>query len=215
MKTVAFLPMKLNSERLAGKNIRVLGSKPLYKHILDRLIDVHDIDQIYIFCSTNSFSNLPSSVKFLRRSEHLDEDSASIIDVAQSFAKHVKADVYLMAHATSPFLSSGSIREVLNSVINGGHDSAFTAERLSKFLWTTQGPLNHKTSQVPRTQDLDPLYAETSGAYAFTYDVINGRRRTGDSPRILEVSKLEAHDIDDEEDWEMAEAIWRYLDGSS
>ena len=31
-----FIPIKENSQRVKGKNLRKLGNKPLYRHILDR-----------------------------------------------------------------------------------------------------------------------------------------------------------------------------------
>ncbi|MEF2793850.1 MAG: acylneuraminate cytidylyltransferase family protein, partial [Alistipes dispar] len=37
MKTVAFVPIRLNSQRVAGKNLRLLGGEPLMCHILRTL----------------------------------------------------------------------------------------------------------------------------------------------------------------------------------
>ena len=47
MKTVAIIPIKKNSERVPGKNFRVIGGKPLYKILLDKL-DNCNFDEIYI-----------------------------------------------------------------------------------------------------------------------------------------------------------------------
>ena len=38
MKLIAILPMKANSERVKGKNFKILGEKPLFKWILDTLL---------------------------------------------------------------------------------------------------------------------------------------------------------------------------------
>ena len=47
MKTVAIVPIKKKSERVVGKNFRLVGGKPLYQHLLDKLN--HSLfDEIYI-----------------------------------------------------------------------------------------------------------------------------------------------------------------------
>ena len=47
MKTVAIIPIKEKSERVPGKNFRMIGEKPLYKYLLDKLENCH-FDEIYI-----------------------------------------------------------------------------------------------------------------------------------------------------------------------
>ena len=51
MKTVAFVPIRLNSQRVAGKNLRPLDGSPLMCHILKTLTEVEGIDEVYVFCS--------------------------------------------------------------------------------------------------------------------------------------------------------------------
>ena len=54
MKTVAFVPIKLNSERLPFKNIRLFkNGKPLIYYILNTLKKVSEIDEIYVYCSSD------------------------------------------------------------------------------------------------------------------------------------------------------------------
>ena len=48
MKLIAILPMKANSERVKGKNFKILGEKPLFKWILDTLLNVSEIDTVVI-----------------------------------------------------------------------------------------------------------------------------------------------------------------------
>ena len=69
MKTVAFVPIRLNSQRVAGKNLRMLGGSPLMCHILRTLMQVPEIDEVYVFCSDERVRDLlPDGVRFLRRS---------------------------------------------------------------------------------------------------------------------------------------------------
>ncbi len=51
MKTVALIPIKLNLQRLPHKNILPIAGHPLCWHIVNTLLQVKDIDEVYIFCS--------------------------------------------------------------------------------------------------------------------------------------------------------------------
>ena len=44
MKLVALVPMRHHSQRVPGKNYRLLAGKPLFYHILETLLDVPEID---------------------------------------------------------------------------------------------------------------------------------------------------------------------------
>ena len=51
MKVVAFVPIRLNSKRVVGKNLKMLGDKPLLQYILETLVTVPQIDEVYVYCS--------------------------------------------------------------------------------------------------------------------------------------------------------------------
>ena len=68
--------------------------------------------------------------------------------------------------------------------------------------------MNFDATNVPRTQDLEPIYQETSGVYVFTREVFEKcHRRIGLKPFIKEVSFKEAVDIDNPEDFDLAEIM--------
>lgn len=59
-----------------------------------------------------------------------------------------------------------------------------------------------------RSQDLEPIYRETSGVYVFTKEVFEKyHRRIGKKPYIKEISYKEAVDINNPEDFYLAEAL--------
>lgn len=210
MKAVALVPIKMNNERLPGKNTKEFSNgKPLISYILNSLENVDGIDSTYVFCSNDKICDyIPDTVKYLKREEWLDLSSTSITDVLLSFVNQVDADIYVLAHATAPFISSQSIQKGVDAVKTGNYDSALSVERLQEFLWKDGKPFNYDLTNIPRTQDLTPLYCETSGFFIFTKDLIlNEHRRVGHTPYLVEVSKIEACDIDEPEDFEIANAI--------
>ena len=217
MKIVAVVPMKLNNCRLPQKNTKCFtNGEPLCYYILSTLLELkHFIDEVYVYCSNPDIQKyLPKGVNYLKRSKQLDQDSTKINEVLQCFAKDVLADIYVMAHTTAPFLTAESIKKGLDAVCSENYDSAFAAKKLQDFLWKDGVPFNYNLDCIPRTQDLPSYYEETSGFYIYRSEVITKwNRRIGESPYLVEVGEIEGMDIDEPEDFEIADAIFNYRRG--
>jgi len=213
MKTVAFIPIKLNNERLPGKNIkRFDNGEPLLTYILKTALRVSAFSDVYVYCSSEQvLEYFPQGVKFLKRPLSLDASSTSITEVIVSFTETISADIYTLLHATSPFITVKSIEAGLHAVLDGVHDSALAVYRHNDFLWRGGAPENYDVHNIPRTQDLEPFYTETSGFYIFIQALAAKRRRVGDSPFLVEVSKIEAVDIDESIDFDIANAILNHI----
>lgn len=213
MKIVAVVPMKLNNRRLPQKNIKSFANgEPLCAYILRTLSQVTEIDNICVYCSNNNIREyLPSNILYVNRSENFDTDDTSMNDILFAFAKEIEADIYVMSHATAPFISNQSINEGLHAVMNRGYDSAFSVRVIQDFLWKDGKPFNYNMGKIPRTQDLEPIFMETSGFYIYKREVIlNQHRRIGNKPYLVRVGAIEGIDIDEEEDFIIADAIFNY-----
>lgn len=214
MKIVAIVPMKLNNRRLPQKNTkRFTNGKPLCSYILSTLLEIDKIDEVYVYCSNPEIKEfIPNKVKFLQRSESLDKDTTSMTEVLTCFTKEVPADIYVMTHTTAPFISKESIQKGLESVVSGKYDSSFAAKKLQDFLWMEGKPFNYTLDNIPRTQDLRPIYEETSGFYIYTHDVMTElHRRIGENPFIVEIGEIESIDIDEAEDFIIADAVYNHI----
>lgn len=209
MKTVAFVPIRLNSRRVEGKNLRLLGGRPLMTYILDTLRDCERIDETYVYCSDPDIArHLPDRVKFLRRDPALDSDSTLGEEIYDAFTREVDADIYVLAHATSPFIRRATVDDAVARVGSGEYDSAFSAERIQTFAWYEGRTLNYSPERVPRTQDLEPVFVETSAFFVFRREVWRDmRRRIGLRPYMAVTDRIESMDIDYPDDFRLAEAI--------
>lgn len=209
MFTIAIMPIKLINERCPGKNTRLLGNKPLLQWELDSLQRTGLCDIINVFCSSEEvIPYLPNGVNFEKRPEYLDLPSSNFTQIFSLFMEQNDADIYVYAHATAPFISVDTMRQCIEAVQLGEYDSAFCAVKLQDYLWQDGEPLNFDATNLPRTQDLKPIFQETSGIYVFTKEVFEKHhRRIGIKPFIKEVSFKEAVDIDNPEDFELAEAL--------
>lgn len=214
MKIVAIVPMKLNNRRLPQKNTKLFtNGKPLCHYILSTLLTIEKIDEVYVYCSNSDIKEfIPDGVKYLKRSEMLDQDTTSMTEVLVNFTNEIPADIYVMTHTTAPFISKESIEKGLEAVLGGEYDSSFAAKKLQDFLWKDGEPFNYELDDIPRTQDLPPLYEETSGFYIYKKQVMTElHRRIGKKPYIVEVGEIESIDIDEPEDFLIADAVYNHI----
>lgn len=208
-KIVAIMPIKLNNERLPGKNTMLLGEKPLLQYELDTLSRINQVDEIYVYCSDSTIVEyIPSKVTFLKRPTELDLPTSNFTQIFSCFAKEVVADIYVYAHATAPFVTKETMTKCIEAVISGKYDSAFCATKIQDFLWKNGEPLNFDAENIPRSQDIESIYRETSGIYVFRKEVFEiYKRRIGVRPYICELGYKEAVDINTKDDFELAKAL--------
>jgi CMP-N-acetylneuraminic acid synthetase len=152
---------------------------------------------------------LPEKIDYIKRPQILDLPTSNFNQIFDHFINEINdADIYVYAHATAPFITVETMKQCIEAVQSGEYDSAFCAVKLQDYLWQDGEPLNFDATNLPRTQDLKPVYQETSGVYIFTKEVYKKyRRRIGRNPFIKEVSFKESIDIDNPEDFVVAEKL--------
>ena len=144
----------------------------------------------------------------MQRPAFLDLPSSNFTQIFTEFMSCYESDIYVYAHATAPYITLESMKSCILAVQSGKYDSAFCAVKLQDYLWQDGKPLNFDPANLPRTQDLTPIYQETSGIYVFTREVfVQYHRRIGITPYIREVTFREAVDIDTPEDFRLAEIL--------
>lgn len=220
-KIVALLPMKANSERVRGKNFKLLDGKPLFQWILDSLLSIPEISQVVINTDARQIlaeNNLVESERVLIRDRkpEICGDFVSMNLILADDIANVPADVYLMTHTTNPLLGAGTIQSALQQFLDakstGTADSLFTVNKFQTRFYREDGTaVNHDPNNLIRTQDLEPWFEENSNLYIFTGESFAGTNaRIGKKPMMFETPRLESIDIDDQTDWELAEAVAQY-----
>lgn len=211
-KIVALLPMKLNSERVPNKNFKILGGKPLYRWMLDSLDKLESIERIIINTDaecllTESFESKKIIVR--KRKPEICGDFVSMNKVIEDDIQNIEADTFLMTHTTNPFLRSETIRQAISEFLESQNDSLFTVNKLqTRFYNSDCVPINHDPNKLERTQDLEPYFEENSCLYIFTKEgFLKNGNRIGVNPIMKEISRVESIDIDNMEDWNLAEII--------
>jgi CMP-N-acetylneuraminic acid synthetase len=209
MKTAGLVTIRLNSKRVPQKNIKTLNGKPMCWYVVHALLQIKEIDDVYVYCSDPVIKEyIPKEAIFLQRDPWLDGDEIKAKDTYSAFIKEIDADIYAVATTTAPFTKTETLRSAVKQVQSGGFDSAFAVKRAQTFAWYQGKPLNYDLTDVPRTQDIEPVFIETSAFYIFKKEIwTDFGRRIGFKPYICEVDDIEAIDIDTPEDFLFAETV--------
>ncbi|HXG26412.1 MAG TPA: acylneuraminate cytidylyltransferase family protein, partial [Candidatus Binatia bacterium] len=213
-RIAALVPMRHDSERVPGKNYRLMAGEPLYRHIITTLLAVPEIGQVVIDTDSptvkaDAAEHFPQVV-VLDRPEHLRDGTIPMNDVLRNDVRQVEADLYLQTHSTNPLLKPETIRRAIRDFVESPeHDSLFSVTRIQARLWTADGrPMNHDPAVLLRTQDLPPVFLENSCLYLFTRELLEERgTRIGARPLLFEIDRDEASDIDEEQDFRLVEAL--------
>ena len=221
---VALLPMKAHSARIKSKNFRVFAGKPLFRWILDSLLDVAEIDKVVI--NTDARDILADNglrdgdgggrVIIRDRKPEICGDFVSMNKILADDIENITSDIYLMTHTTNPLLNPITIGKTLAHFHRAraakSADSLFSVNKVqTRFYRENMTAVNHDPNELLRTQDLEPWYEENSNLYLFDkQSFAKTGARIGAQPTMFETPPLESIDIDNANQWATAEALALY-----
>ena len=214
-KIAALVPMRHHSQRVPGKNFRMIAGKPLYAHIIETLLLVPELSAVIVDTDSNEIldglaKNYPTVTRLLRP-EQLRADDIPMNEILIHDTGEIQMDFYLQTHSTNPLLKADTISRGINELLDHypTYDSMFGVTRRQVRLWDQLGrPINHNPAVLLQTQDLPPFFEENSCMYIFTRSHLTARRnRLGERPMMFEIDPLEAWDVDNEVDFSIAEMM--------
>ena len=214
-KIVALVPMRHHSQRVLGKNYRVLAGKPLYQHIIETLLAVPEITEVLVDTDSDPVmdgvrKHFPQ-VQVINRPEYLRPDEVPMNRILIHDTDQVPADFYLQTHSTNPLLKPETVSRAINLFLADypNHDSLFSVTRLQTRLYDKDGnAINHNPKELIQTQDLPPVYEENSCLYIFTRkNLLAKQHRISDYPLLFEIDADEAWDIDEELDFAITDFL--------
>ena len=209
--------MRHHSQRVPGKNYRLLAGRPLFHHIVETLLAVPEVQQVVV--DTDSLPVIEGlrldfpQVEVINRPAHLRADDVPMNDILIYDTGQVNADFYLQTHSTNPLLKAETISRAIQLLITDypSHDSLFSVTRLQTRLYDQHGrAINHDPTVLIQTQELPPVYEENSCLYIFTREnLLRRHHRIGDKPLMFEIDAEEAWDIDEELDFTITDFLLR------
>ena len=213
MKFTAFLPMKLNSERVRDKNFTLINKKPLFFYILDTLQSIKHIDQILIDIDSEviieKVREYFDNVEFKLREDNLLDPSESVNKIIESNFPKIKNNFIFQTHTTNPLLTKNTINEALELYMENKKSLFSVNSFQSRFYDEDLKAINHNPSELLPTQNLNIIYEENSNFYIFSKEdfIDNGNKRIGNKSVQYITNKNESIDLDTEEDLELIKRI--------
>jgi len=206
------MPMKAHSERVPRKNVRPLCGRPLFHWMMDSLRSSRYITRIVVNSDSDDIGLEAERLGavYVRRPPHLLGDMVRAHPLIEWDLRETEGEYFVQTHSTNPLLTGGTIDRAIERFFESGeHDSLFSVNEFkTRFYWPDGRPINHYVDREVRSQDLPPIYEENSCLYVFSRSSFaTTGRRIGGRPVLFPIDPLEAIDIDEEYQFEVAEAL--------
>lgn len=223
MRILALITARGGSKRLPGKNIRLLGDKPLIVWSIDVVEGIPEICDILVSTDDPAIAAVSieagAYVPWLRPAE-LSTDTASSVDVALHALDWYETekgavDGILLLQPTSPFRTKATVNRGLELFRKHGHQPVLGVSPTHAHpMWTLRieaeylAPYMKEHGLEKRSQDLPPVYVVNGSFYLISPTELRACRSfTGEKAVALLIEpKKEALDIDTDFDWLCATA---------
>jgi len=221
MRILALVTARGGSKRIPGKNIRLLGGKPLIQWSIDVVKDIPDICDVLVTTDDSKIADIARNsgalVPWLRPAE-LATDTASSVDVCihalDWYEKEKeKVDGLLLLQPTSPYRSRHTVIRGFELYKEQQRPVVGVSPAESHPMWCYQLDGNVMRPFVEgehmRSQDLPPAYVVNGAFYLLSTDDLRKKQSflTNDMVPLIINELEECIDIDTEWDWKIAEAI--------
>ena len=224
MKVTCFLPCRAGSERVKNKNTRQFAGVEggLLKIKLDQLIRCPLIDTIVLSTDDQKVIDVSkpygSRIRLDKRPPELATSDTSTDELINYVPKIISEPHIMWTHVTSPFAGeevyTKAISEYFKVIRAGKLDSLMSVTPLRVHVWDKKGePVNYIREQLrwPRSQQVDPLFEVNSAVFINSRDnYLKFKDRIGARPFLFEMERTDSLDIDYEDDFMLAESIFRF-----
>ena len=224
-KIAFFLPTRKGSERVRNKNTRPFAEIEggLIENKIRQLVATRHLDEIIL--STNDEICMTIAKKYcsdkrlriIPRPEDLCLSSTNLQDLIRYVPTITEVEHILWGHVTTPLVDANIYDVAIESYLaglNNGYDSLVSVKELKNFLLDKSGKLVNNSTNLPwpRTQDLEPLYEINHAMFLARREVyIEQGNRIGKTPFLYVMDELHSKDIDWEEDFQIAEIMYKSL----
>ena len=215
-KISALVAVRKNSRRIVGKNIRPFAGSSLLEIKISQLLRMPEIDEVCVSsdCATMVSMAEKMGARGIIRESKFASDKVPMNQVYAHLASEVTYEHVLYAHVTSPLLSDESLKKCIEKYQNlpSKYDSLATVKSVKDYIWDANGAINYDPDCHPRSQDLPHYYALNFAVNILPQSVmIKKKNIVGKSFYPYFLDKIESIDIDEKEDFLIAELLFHRL----
>lgn len=222
---LAIIPARGGSKRIVGKNARLFCGRPILAYTIEAALGANSIDRVWVSTDDPAIATLAreqgAECPFVRPAA-LADDHAVLADVmrhavTEARAHGLQVESACLLFATAPLMSSRDIDRGFDVLRDDSPDLVLSVARFNAAPQRAQrvdetGALTYvyPEHRLTRSQDLEPLYHD---AAQFVWGTDAAWTEPLPNPRIapLTVAADRVVDIDEPDDWERAERLFRSL----
>jgi CMP-N-acetylneuraminic acid synthetase len=211
------IPARANSKRLPGKNMRILGDKPLIQHSIDFALNNLPPDSIWVNSDDKKIIEFAKKkgVRTLLRPDNLATDFTSTVDVLKFQVnyfreRNIYCDAIILLQPTNPLRQYNLLEIAINKFEKSRRKSLATFSVSGKKTGTISNNFFKPTNYTPgqRSQDLEKTYFENGLLYITDLESILIGKVITECVYPLVCDEVESSvDIDYLEDFIFAESL--------
>jgi pseudaminic acid cytidylyltransferase len=225
-KIIAIIPARGGSKRIPRKNIKPFLSIPIIKYSIDAAIQSGYFDEIMVSTDDEEIADVAKTfgakVPFFR-SLKTSDDYSTVTDVLEEVIlqyrdKGQTFDYLCCIYPTAPFVNAEKLKIGMDLLIKTGCDCVLPVTRFSFPIQRSLKIENDRALMIwpenylSRSQDLMPAYHDCGQFYCMrTQSMLEQKKLFAKNTIPMVTSSLEVQDIDNEEDWLIAEIKYRLL----
>jgi len=217
-KLIAMIPARLGSKRIPKKNIRYLYDKPLIQYPIDLALQSNGFESIWVNTESEELGRIVETMgaRFHRRPPELAIDTATNRDFTYEFLKKHECDYVIMINSTSPALRKETMDRFVAFVQENEYDVVMSVQDIQTWCFYEGKPLNFDTNEMIQSQRLAPISGVAWALTAWKREAFIRMQESGECPvfggkkgniGLFSIPKDETVDLDNEEDWNIAEGI--------
>ena len=226
MSSIAIITARGGSKRIPRKNIKDFMGKPIIAYSIEAALESGVFDEVMVSTDDDEIAEIAKKfgarVPFFR-SEATSNDYATttdvLLEVLSEYEKRgMKFDYMACLYPTNPFITAKKLIEGMNILKSDKYAEVLPVVPFSfppqrAYVVGAEGTLEYKWEEFKnsRSQDLEKMYHD-AGQFYF-YKVASYVKNRGVKGAIYPIicPEHEVQDIDNEEDWRMAEIKVRFL----
>ena len=224
MKILGLIPARGGSKGVPGKNIKLLGGKPLLEYTSEIALASKFLSKVVLSSDDDKIIDIAKGLGVevpFKRPSNLAEDASPTLPVIKHVLQFYKDkgehfDAVCLLQVTSPFRTLGFLDEAIEKFIAKGTDSLVSVQEVPHeynphwtFKTNEEGNLKIATGEekiIPRRQELPLAYHRDGSVYITKTNVIEEQNSLfGDSIAFLVTPKENYVNIDTLKDWKKAE----------
>ncbi|RBQ23129.1 3-deoxy-manno-octulosonate cytidylyltransferase [Candidatus Methanobinarius endosymbioticus] len=217
-KIIVVIPARGGSKGIPRKNIRLLANKPLIGYSIQTALKSDYVDKVVVTTDDDEIKFIAEQFKAstIKRCGKLAEDDVPldpvIYDAVEIYEKKLKEkyDFIITIQPTSPLLKTETLNKTIKELYKKQNDTIISVVDDKHLNW---GFSETKNSFYPlykkrvNRQYLPKSFKETGGIFATKREFLKENSRMGKKINLIEISKHESIDIDNYEDWWVAERL--------